>query len=135
MGERGPLRYPLSTRGLKETGGQPAAYAQNPPPPPSWLTPKEKEIFRQMIDQAIEAGIPMEKVDGFLFANMARLQLKFQREKDGSTAARIMRTLAPLLKDSGLGGQGSRRRIGVVKREKKLSGALAVIAARREQTA
>ena len=74
----------------------------------------------------------MERVDQTLYANVSRLQLKFQREKDASTAARIMRTLAPLMKDAGL-TTIARRRLGVGKRERKPSGALAVIRARQQQ--
>lgn len=127
MGLKGPLRDPDSVRGQREGAGNinaPTIESQVPVPP-AWLAVKEKRLFEQLIDDAQRAGIPVLAIDSHAYAMVSRLMLQAQKEKDGNTLARIMRSLLPWMQAAGLNALG-RARLGV-KREKKKTGTVASI--------
>lgn len=131
MGLRGPTRDPNSIRGMRENGPAPVAPVQEVPKPPTWLTPPERKMFRNLVDEAIAAGTPLLKIDAHSFAMIARLMLKAQTETDGSTLARLMRTLLPWMQAAGLTAIG-RARLGIKQVEKKKSPTAKLLEMRRK---
>jgi phage terminase small subunit len=71
MGLRGPLRDPLSRRGVREIGEGWKPEAPESPDPPDWLTKRGREIFAGLVADLVAARVPIKRVDSHAIAMAA----------------------------------------------------------------
>jgi phage terminase small subunit len=62
MGFRGPLRDPGSRRGAVEMPN--SQDSPELPQPPSWLGEAAQTVFIQIVNELVEAQVPLKRVDG-----------------------------------------------------------------------
>jgi hypothetical protein len=114
MGLRGPIRRIDSQRGKREKIKYAGAVC--PPDPPAWLTPEETAIFRDLIERAVEANTPLERLDSESYAVMSRLLQKIRVEKDDYKLANLIRALHPYMQSAGITPVQRARMQGLKKR-------------------
>lgn len=102
---------------MKESGAQPAELP-NPerPVPPKWLKAKARRRFDELVDLAMQSGVPTKPADGHAFALAAQYSVDYEEAKDPSIRARLGRDLMPLLEAIGAHPK-ARMRMGI--RDKK----------------
>jgi hypothetical protein len=112
MGLRGPLRDPNSTRGIVENHRNPVEVVQERIQPPSWLKPKPKLFFIDVIDRQIAAGVGVRLADAETYARYADYSIRFRTARDVDTSTKLQRELSKLEAQLSI-GEKERKRLGL----------------------
>jgi hypothetical protein len=129
MGQRGPIRDPESRRGAAEGLSVTAVSNLERPAPPSYLSTPEREVFQELIDEAVRASLAPLAIDAYLYGKIAVMETMLRTEREPTTFLKIMRTLLTCYQAAGM-TEVARRRLGIRPKEKKTGTIQAILEAR-----
>lgn len=115
----GRIVKPDSRRSKALNHGQPLEMpASQSPRRPEWLSGDAGEVFENLVEETLDAGIPVQACDATLFALAAQIAVDYREATDVKLRGRIGRALAHLLDSIGA-TPAARARLGVLHRPAK----------------